>query len=693
MASRTAREQDKEFLASTDPWFRPCSFATGPDGNLYIVDMYREFIETPESIPEELKQDMDFYSGTTMGRIYRIVLEKPPAGATRYARPQLSKARTSDLVPLLAHRNGWWRLTAQRLLLERQDKLVVPALRKMVLEGDSPQARLHALYALEGLSSLDESLIEKALADTHPGVREHALQLAEMYGSAALYPLREASGREAAEVRVVSRLTALAADPSPRVRFQLALSLGAFPQDASWKALATLASQHAQDSWFRMAILASVGQPPTLPAREQTAQLIRFAHFLRAQKFFEQFDEGKGRLLQQLAVGVGVRNEAEGITQFLELLPGLRRSAQNQGASIGQAEPWQAVALSGLARGLTLAGAQRLKVPAAERQLTKLLGSSSEDVQSAARAAAGHFEMRGFIAISIRQALDTDLAAIKRKQAIQFLASAPFTEVQPVFQKLFQSTTDQELFQAVVSSLDSMDDPGVAELLISNWNILGPAVRGQALDVLLNRRQRIPAFLQAIERGQIDRIALDLPRRQKLLQNPDPQIADRSRRMFVEQPTDRARILADYHSVLDLTGDAARGRPIFEKHCGPCHLPQKGRRIGPDLSGVSSQTRQQLLQNILDPSREIQPRFTNYIVTTRDGRILDGLIVSESPGTITLRSSNAEDDTILRRNIAEIRTSSVSLMPDGLEKDMNRQDLADVIAFLQGRNLEHHQER
>ena len=155
-----------------------------------MVDIYREFIETPESIPEELKKDMDFYSGTAMGRIYRIVLEKPE---TKYARPQLSKAVTSDLVPLLAHRNGWWRLTAQRLLLERQDTSVVPALRKMVLEGDSPQARLHALYALEGLSSLDESLLEKVLADTHPGVREHALQLAETYLSR----------------RLASRLTAL----------------------------------------------------------------------------------------------------------------------------------------------------------------------------------------------------------------------------------------------------------------------------------------------------------------------------------------------------------------------------------------------------------------------------------------------------------------------------------------------------
>src|SRR5206468_1270644 len=209
---------------------------------------------------------------------------------------------------------------------------------------------------------------EKALADTHPGVREHALQLAEMYGKAAL--------------------TKLVDDPSPRVQFQLALSLGAFPAAASWKALATLASRNAQDPWFRTAILTSVGQPPTLSAREQTAQLIRFGRSLSEQKFFDTFDEGKGKLLQQLAAGIGVRNETEGITQFLMVLS-------------SEAAPWQAAGLSGLARGLTTAGAQRLKTPAAERQLTTLLSSPSEEVRSAARDAARHFEMRGLIAMSI----------------------------------------------------------------------------------------------------------------------------------------------------------------------------------------------------------------------------------------------------------------------------------------------------
>ncbi len=738
-ASRAPGELDKEFLASTDPWFRPCSFATGPDGNFYVVDMYREFIETPESIPEELKKDMDFYSGTTMGRIYRIVPKNTaargwpaeprplgsgqPEGRRQLAEgsgkltvgPRLSESGqtpaehgmkklhlsttpTADLVPLLAHRNGWWRLTAQRLILERQDKSVVPALRKMVVESDFPQARLHALYALEGLSALDEDLVERALSDSNPGVREHALQLAEIFSDAGLGAGFASGKKPAARTsKLASKLISMVDDPSPRVRFQLALSLGAFPGDATWKALATLACREARDPWFRTAILSSVGQPPSLPAAAQAAQLTRLTAFLAERNYFEKFDEGRGKFLEQLAAGVGVRNDGENTARFLSLMSNIkglqgRRAGASSAVSMNS-DLWRIAALSGLARGLALAQAQRLRLPATEAQLSRLLASPSERVEAAARAVAGHFEMRSLISASVKQALDASLTEAKRKVAIQSLSSGDFREVRPVFEKLLSSQPAPGLLQAALSSLNSIDDPGVADLLISRWKLFSPAARGQALDVLLNHRQRIPALLQAIERGEIERSALDLTRRQKLLQNPDPAVVSRASRLFKDEHTDRAKVLVEYRSVLALPGDTTRGRAVFDKNCAQCHMPQKGRRIGPDLSGVSSQTKEQLLQNILDPSREIQARFTNYIVTTKGGRIVDGLIVSETPGTITLRSGDADDEAVLRRNIAEIRASSISLMPEDLEKNMSKQELADVIAFLQGAGLHHHHER
>jgi putative heme-binding domain-containing protein len=109
----------------------------------------------------------------------------------------------------------------------------------------------------------------------------------------------------------------------------------------------------------------------------------------------------------------------------------------------------------------------------------------------------------------------------------------------------------------------------------------------------------------------------------------------------------------------------------------------QGGRVGPDLSGVNNKTKEELLTSILNPSYAIESRYVNYVVTTQDGRMLDGVIVSETPGSITLRGGTAEEDiSVLRGNIAEVRASSISLMPDELEKSVNRQGLADVIAYL-----------
>jgi len=117
-----SRAKDKlEFLASTDIWFRPCHFANAPDGTLYVTDIYRHVIETPESIPEEIRKKIDFYKGDTMGRIYRIVPNKPLR--TGNLKPGLGKLSSADLVKHLANPNGWHRFTAHRLLLERQDRL------------------------------------------------------------------------------------------------------------------------------------------------------------------------------------------------------------------------------------------------------------------------------------------------------------------------------------------------------------------------------------------------------------------------------------------------------------------------------------------------------------------------------------------------------------------------------------------
>jgi len=162
-------------------------------------------------------------------------------------------------------------------------------------------------------------------------------------------------------------------------------------------------------------------------------------------------------------------------------------------------------------------------------------------------------------------------------------------------------------------------------------------------------------------------------------------MAERARALFQSNTRDRMKVVEGYQGVLKMTGNPEHGKKVFEETCGKCHLPQKqGGRVGPDLSGISNRTKEELLTDILNPSYAIEPQFTNYIVNTKDGGLHDGIIVNETPGTITLRGGLAQDETLLRKNIMAMRASSISVMPDELEKSLTRQDLADVISYLRG---------
>src|SRR5262249_19155987 len=180
--------------------------------------------------------------------------------------------------------------------------------------------------------------------------------------------------------------------------------------------------------------------------------------------------------------------------------------------------------------------------------------------------------------------------------------------------------------------------------------------------------------------------SLEVAARNRLLEYPDAKVAARAKGLLQTAGQDRAKVVVSYRDVLNLTGDPVRGKQALEKTCGRCHQARRGRpQVGPDLSGVNNKTKDELLASILNPSAAIDPRFINYIITTKDGRIHDGVIGNETPGMITLRNGSEDgDDTILRSNIAEMRASAVSLMPEDLEQAMSKQDLADVIAYLRG---------
>ena len=147
----------------------------------------------------------------------------------------------------------------------------------------------------------------------------------------------------------------------------------------------------------------------------------------------------------------------------------------------------------------------------------------------------------------------------------------------------------------------------------------------------------------------------------------------------------RQKVVEDYRPALDLKPDAAHGKLVFGKTCATCHrLENVGVEVGPDLlAALANKTPETLLVDILDPSREVDPRYINYVVTTKSGRQLTGLIAAETASSLTLRRAERAEDTVLRSQIDEIQATAKSVMPEGLEMQLSKQDLADVIAYLQ----------
>lgn len=629
-----------EFLASTDTWFRPCNFANAPDGNLYLIDIYRLFIETPESIPEELKKNMDFWAGDTMGRIYRIVPLRPLRART--LRVRLGSAGTAELVNQLENTNGWHRQTAQRLLVERQDTSAVPLLKTLVESSAYPQARVHALWTLEGLSALDPNLLMRAIKDSDPHVREHALRLSEEF--------------LATSKSLANAVLAMTNDPEPRVQFQMAFTLGQMKDQRALTMLADLASRRAADRWFRIAILSSASN-----SASDFYQLLA-----RKGGSFEHTE-----LLTQLASLIGAKHDPGEIAR---LLNSLRQQKQPE------------TALTGLAIGLKLAGVKNLRVANAEAPLSKLLENPSERVQKAARDVAHYLELPTLIRKAAAEALATNLPVSRRAMAIRTLSGGRYAAVEPTLRKVLESHPPHELQMAAVETLASFDDPAIAPTLLSYWKRYSPDARKKVLDALLSQREWMTDLLKALESGDVERSAIDLAAQVRLLNHPDRQRAQQARQFFQKESTDRAKVVESYRDVVKMAGDVERGKKLFEKNCAVCHLPQRQReRVGPDLSGISNKTKEELLTSILNPSYAIDPRFVNYIVTTKDGRLYDGVLASETPGAITLRNGSSDGDiTILRQNITEIRASSISLMPDEFEKSLTRQDLADLVTYLRG---------
>jgi putative membrane-bound dehydrogenase-like protein len=617
-----------EFLGSTDPWFRPVNFVNAPDGTLHVLDMYRETIEHPWSIPDDIKAELDLRSGEDKGRIYRLT----PPHFKRRPSPKLSHATTSELVELLAHPNAWHRDTAHRLLFERQDPAAIPLLRNILRSSPEPLAKLHALWSLEGMKSLTLEDLTTTLKDSDPRVAEHAIALSDRYISGS---------RE-----LMLQITQMARHPVPRVRFQVAFTLGELPKIApeAVKALAAIVKQDAGDPWISTALLSA---PPAfaIPLFDELVSDLQFT--LRPEGL---------NFLRELGKIVGSDPNLKSSTDLLDTI------AHSPFAE-SPIENVTEVTL-GLAEGLAHTNKSLRDLPPLKAATTSLL--------------------QAMLASAPRIATEQGATLTSRERAITMLGYDKFEQSYQVLTKLLNSSQPQIVQLAAMRSLTGYSQPQVGEILLKAWPGAGPALRGDIITRLLARPTWKLQLLDAIDAKVIPASMIPPNRRMLLLADRDPKVRAMSKKLFADETTgSRADAYSRYKACLTLPVNMKSGEAIFVRECMTCHkLGPRGNMVGPNLSSIRRKTAEEVLLHVIDPNREVAPDFIEYNVSLRDGRTLSGLIASETANSVTLRRAEGVEETVLRTNIEAIASTGKSLMPEGMETRIKPQEMADLLAFL-----------
>ena len=622
-ARRLPDEATEEFLASTDLWFRPVAFANGPDGALYIADLYREILDFSDGIPESIKRFKDLNRGNDRGRIYRVV----PTGFTQPASPKLGRYSTAELVATLEHPNAWHRETASRLLYERRDKGAIPALAQLAERSTSALGRLHALYALDGFDALAETYILRALDDPEPGVREHAIRLSERIVAS------NGASRGISDT-LWQRLKARLDDSDARVRYQLAFTLGEIHYESATDALLALIQKDIELPWVHVAALTSLADG----AGDVFTRLIatpRFGQGAPDQAF-----------LRELVRVLGHRSKGRELLAVLNFLEHVKEPST--------AFPYVAAFADGLQRAdVPLALFQTKLQPVLDRALTEV---RSEKAPEAVRV-----------------------------QAIELLGlAASSAETTRLLMSLVGTGQAGGVQSAAIGALGRSDDPAIAKEFLSRWPGFTPALKREVLPVLLARPERAMAVVEAIKSGTVLRSELTPTQVAGLRAHRSAAVRGLAAAVF-EQPApgDRRAVIQRYLPSLELRGNPARGQTTYAARCAVCHQPgADGYAVGPSVDALRVFSSEELLTHVLDPNRTVDARYRLYQIETSDGAVLSGAIQNETETTITVRQPFGGSQTLPRGRVLKLQPLERSLMPEGLEEGLSLQDMADLLQFV-----------
>ncbi|HKI19170.1 MAG TPA: c-type cytochrome, partial [Isosphaeraceae bacterium] len=596
--------------------------------------------------------------------------------------PALDPDRPETLVAALSSDNQFWRMHAQRLLVEHVKAGTTPASRQVIgslIELASNKTvdviglnapAIHALWTLKGIGAFEganQAAVENTGALTHPsaGVRRNAVQVLprDARSNGAILAAGLLNDPDA-QVRLAALLFLADSVPMESVAMALADSLrGGMARDDRWLVDAATSAAARNDLAFLKAVAARKGGKSAGPEVVTIAARVA-EHWARGGPVAKA-----GELLAGLSGGQPAVTEA--------ILRGMARGwPKDRKVEVDQATEEALkrliVELDAAGRGQLVRlvgqwGSRALDRAGAEIAASLLAATQDESQSESRRSAAAHqlIELRP---------QDYDLAR-------QLLG-------------LISPRTSPDLALGLVEAVAGSKAPPVGEALVEALPALAPSARAAALRTLLGRSDWVPAFVGALETGQARLSELALDQKQALASHPNREIAERVKRLLAQggglPDPDRQKVIDRLAPELRTGGDPARGKLVFSQQCAKCHRHgNEGGQVGPDLSGTAALPRSELMIHILDPSRSVEGNFVQYTVATVDGRVIAGLLASETKTTIELLDAEAKRHVVVREDIDQMTASKKSLMPEGFEKQVSSRDINDLLAFLtqQGKYL------
>jgi putative heme-binding domain-containing protein len=674
--------EQPDFLVSEDPWFRPVDLEIGPDGALYVADFYNRIIGHYEVDINHPGRDR------TRGRIWRIVYTgSEPSTPARQVNRDWWNVRTSDLVRALGSPNLALRMIAANVMVDRGGEEVI----KGALDawrGGSPDARVHALWILERLHALDESLWALSAQNDEASLRVHAM--------------RVASGRERWSLGMHEAVSLGLADLNPHVQRAAAEAIAAHPsRDWIRPLLATLAHADAADDHLahtlRIAIRDQLARAPS------SWQLLAWSPWT---------DADRARLAA-IATGVHSKEAARFLLDSLDTARGSGPIPDEQAHHIAR---WGDDALL----------ASLVKTARPKLEPAASLGMIRELVRGA-RERGGRLEAstRAWALATASALLDAkDLG--QQVSAIELAESAQLSELSPNVAAVLRDRAAREharqaaartilaidpntAASALAEILAAGDEPVAVREHAASW--LGRLVAShpearrdmaQALTLAEGRLQNHIAaqlagsvegarlLLETIESGKasarlLQERAVSLPLGQKA-QSID-RLAERIGALTagLEPPEAKVQSLIDQRrdEFTHRPGDAARGASVFKTNCAPCHqINGEGSKIGPQLDGVGSRGLARLLEDVLDPNRNVDQAFRSTTLALENGQVFSGLLLREEGDVLVLADNEGKEQRHGKGDIEERKVTNLSPMPAAMADKLAPADLADLMAYL-----------